>query len=205
MERMPREHWDHIYSTKELKELSWFQPKPQTSIDLILNSGISKDAKIIDVGGGDSFLVDNLLELGYTNITVLDISKIAIEKAKKRLGKDADKITWIVSNVTQFKPEQEYDLWHDRAAFHFLLEAKHINFYSRNVFNSLKPTGIFILGTFSKNGPEKCSQLPVTRYSTTELTNLFKGDFKEIQKMQHIHKTPFETNQEFSFVQLQKE
>ena len=127
-------HWENIYSTKTLLEVSWYQPTPETSIRLIEETYISKEAKIIDVGGGDSFLVDHLLELGYTNLTVLDISSAAIERAKKRLGNKAELVKWIISDITKFQANEIYDVWHDRAAFHFLTAANEIKDYTMVYF-----------------------------------------------------------------------
>ena len=124
-----KEHWDKIYSTKTLQEVSWYQPVPQISLELILSLKLSKDSPIIDVGGGDSFLVDSLIEEGYLDLTVLDISKVAIERAKNRLGKHAKKVNWIVADITNFYPERKYSVWHDRAVFHFLRNEQEINSY----------------------------------------------------------------------------
>ena len=146
MER--KEHWEKIYSEKELTEVSWYQPTPETSIQLIVENS-SKDDAIIDIGAGDSFLVDNLLELGYTNISVLDISANAISRAKKRLGDKADLVTWIISDVTEFIPTTEYDLWHDRAAFHFLRDEVDVKCYKNAVNKGLSQNGNVIIGAFS--------------------------------------------------------
>ncbi len=156
-------HWEHIYATKTLKEVSWYQPKPETSLAYFTANNIAKNAAIIDVGGGDSFLVDCLLEEGYTNLTVLDISAKAIQRAKDRLGNKASKVTWIVSDVLEFQPTQTYDVWHDRAAFHFLTEAKDIEHYKQLVSKASTKGGVLVIGAFSKKGPTKCSGIPITQ------------------------------------------
>ena len=142
-----KQHWETVYETKTPEQVSWTQETPQTSLDFIQSFGLSKSAKIIDVGGGDSNLVDCLIEKGYDNITVLDISGKAIERAKKRLGDKSNKITWIESDITQFVPETSYDIWHDRATFHFLIDNKQINTYKTLVNNHV--SGFMCIGTFS--------------------------------------------------------
>ena len=152
-----KEHWENIYQTKNLSEVSWYQPTPETSLNFFKKFEVPLTAQIIDIGGGDSYLVDHLLELGYHNISVLDISSAAIERAKLRLGEKADKVTWIVSDITTFVPTQNYDIWHDRAAFHFLTDELSISKYVETASKVLSPSGILILGTFSNQGPTKCS------------------------------------------------
>ena len=198
-----KEHWENIYSTKELNEVSWYQPTPETSLKFIKKLNLPLDAKIIDIGGGDSFLVDNLLELGYTNISVLDISEKAIDKAKKRLGTLANNVTWIVSDIVDFTPTKEYDLWHDRAAFHFLTNQQDINHYIEIVSNYLSLSGYFILGTFSKKGPLKCSGIEITQYDDEDLIRLFRK-LRLIQSINLEHPTPFETSQSFTFCCFEK-
>ena len=150
---MKKEHWQDIYATKGMQEVSWFQKVPEISLDLIQKVAPNKDASIIDVGGGDGFLVDNLLELGYTNITVLDISENAINRAKQRLGNIDEKVKWVISDITNFLPEKKYDVWHDRAVFHFLTEQKDIAKYKTLVNKSIND--YFVLATFSDEGPNK--------------------------------------------------
>ncbi|MBO9584788.1 MAG: class I SAM-dependent methyltransferase [Flavobacterium sp.] len=199
MEIDKKEHWETIYKTKELKEVSWYQPVPQTSLDFLKKYNIPLDAKIIDIGGGDSFLADNLLKLGYSDITVLDISEEAISKAKRRLGSDAKKVNWIVSDVTDFKPEVKYDFWHDRAAFHFLTVEKDILKYQEIAREGLAKNGILAIGTFSKTGPLKCSGIEIKQYSEQSLEERFKPDFTLIDKFTVDHNTPFGTVQNFVF------
>lgn len=192
-----KKHWENIYATKGMQEVSWYQKSPQTSLNLISQLQLSKHASIIDIGAGDSFLVDELLKLGYTNISVLDISVNAIKRAKKRLGELAKNVKWIVTDITEFNPTEKYDLWHDRAVFHFLTQEKDINIYKKLVDSTI--SGYFLLATFSDEGPDKCSGLEICKYSELDLKNQFEGDFTLIDSFKKDHNTPFETIQNFSF------
>ena len=194
-----KKHWETIYKTKMPNEVSWFQPTPETSLDFFEHFKLPKTAKIIDIGGGDSFLVDHLLELGYNNITVLDISATALERAKQRLGERARIATWIVADVTSFKPTDKYDFWHDRAAFHFLTAEDEIKHYLQTVQQSLNTNGILVLGTFSTEGPEKCSGLEIKQYSETTMTKWLHGVFEKIRCVTVDHQTPSDTLQNFVF------
>jgi len=204
MSNLRKEHWNNIYSSKKLEEVSWYQPIPETSLDFIINSEISKDEPIIDVGGGDSFLIDNLLKAGFNDLTVLDISEVAIERAKLRLGENAEKVNWIVSDIRDFNPIREYSVWHDRAVFHFLREKQDIQNYYKILLEGLKYHGRLVLGTFSEDGPERCCALDVKRYSTSELSDFFSNDFTTKKTINTIHQTPFNTEQAFSFIELIK-
>lgn len=197
-------HWEHIYKTKELNEVSWFQPIPTTSLHFIKELNLPKTAKIIDIGGGDSFLVDHLLDLGYLNITVLDISDAALNRAKKRLGDRSNHVTWIVADAANFKSTEKYDFWHDRAAFHFLTEEFDIQNYTKNLENSLNVGGKALFGTFSEDGPKKCSGIEIKQYSETSLINQFKKGFYNINCITTNHKTPFGTEQNFTFCSFKK-
>ncbi len=199
-----KSHWEKIYETKALTEVSWFQPVPQTSLSFIEKACVPKDAKIIDVGGGDSFLVDHLLELGYTNVTVLDISNAAIVRAKQRLGEKAKHVNWIVSDITQFKSLELYDLWHDRAAFHFLNNDADIEAYVQSVKTHTKSDAKLIVGTFSKEGPLKCSGIEITQYSDRSLVSIFQEDWENNEALTVMHPTPFNTEQAFVFVSFSK-
>ena len=194
---MGKEHWENIYATKGMEEVSWFQKVPTTSLDLIKQVAKNKQDAIIDIGGGDGFLVDNLLELGYTDITVLDISKNAIDRAKKRLGKLAEKVKWIVADITEFVPKQEYVVWHDRAVFHFLIEQQDKENY-RELIN-LAVSGYFILATFSDQGPNKCSGLEICNYAKKDIEAFFSLNFRMISSFNYNHPTPFGTYQNFIF------
>jgi 2-polyprenyl-3-methyl-5-hydroxy-6-metoxy-1,4-benzoquinol methylase len=200
-----KDHWEKIYNTKEEKDFSWFQPYPKTSIEFIKLFNLPKSARIIDIGGGDSHLVDALIELGYTNIHVLDISAKAIERARQRLGEHATLVNWIVSDVTEFESEIQFDFWHDRAAFHFLTSEGQISKYLDIVRKSISPNGYLVLGTFSEKGPEKCSGLEIKQYSETSMSSLFEKDFKRIKCIEENHSTPFNTLQNFVFCSFQKQ
>lgn len=197
-------HWNKIYSTKKLSEVSWYQETPETSIELIHSLNLPKTANIIDIGGGDSFLADNLIEQGYRNISVLDISQNAIERAKERLGDRAELVTWIIADAANFKPNNTYDIWHDRAAFHFLIEQKDINTYKRTAENNITTNGYLIVGTFSTNGPTKCSGLDIMQYDETSLESAFHPKFIKQKSFKSTHNTPFNTSQEFTFCTFKK-
>lgn len=192
-----KKHWETVYETKNPNEVSWTQEVPKTSLDFITSFGLNKQAKIIDIGGGDIKLVDYLLEQGFENITVLDISEKALEKAKKRLGEKAHKINWIVSDITDFEPETTFDVWHDRAAFHFLTTKEQIEKYLSTARKSV--IGYMIIGTFSENGPIKCSGLEIKQYNKETLTAVFDKNFEKIRCITEDHTTPFDTIQNFLF------
>jgi len=197
-------YWENVHSKKSENEVSWFQKHPTDSIELIKSLNLNLNANIIDVGAGESRLVDNLIELGFTNIDVLDISVCAIKKAKRRLGKKSSIINWIVSDVNEFVPTKKYDLWHDRAAFHFLTSKKHIKNYISLTSNNISTNGKLILATFSLNGPMKCSGLDVTRYSKESIIKEFKNHFTLINSFITSHLTTFNTFQEFLFISFKK-
>lgn len=205
MENFDRhKHWEHIYQTKELSDLSWFEPTPSASLAFFRQFNIAHTAKIIDIGGGDSLLADHLLELGYQDITVLDISGTAIERAKARLGNKAQQVKWIVADAANFKPVEKYDFWHDRAAFHFLTQHRDIENYLGTIREYLQPTGILVIGTFSETGPKKCSSIEVKQYSEIYMANRLKKFFKKIKCISVDHKTPFDTIQNFIFCSFMK-
>jgi 2-polyprenyl-3-methyl-5-hydroxy-6-metoxy-1,4-benzoquinol methylase len=197
-------HWDKIYQTKSLNEVSWFQPKPETSLNFFNEFKVEKAASIIDIGGGDSLLVDHLLDLGYQHITVLDISATALERAKIRLGNRAGLVKWIVADAATFVSEEQYDFWHDRAAFHFLTSEQEIEHYLHTVQQSIKPSGILVMGTFSEQGPTKCSGIEIKQYSEKSMSNLLTVFFEKIKCITVDHRTPFETIQQFIFCSFRK-
>ncbi|MFC4740426.1 class I SAM-dependent methyltransferase [Flavobacterium ponti] len=201
---MKKEHWENVFTTKQETEVSWYQKQPKTSVDLIEKLNLSKEAKIIDVGGGDSYLIDNLLELGYTNLHLLDISSKAIKRIKNRLGAKSENVTFIVSDILDFKPEIKFDVWHDRASFHFLTEENDIQKYSNLVANSIASNGNLIIGTFSENGPLKCSGLPISQYNELKMKAVFENDFDLIESFTEDHQTPFDTTQNFIFGTFKK-
>jgi ubiquinone/menaquinone biosynthesis C-methylase UbiE len=192
-------HWENIYTSKSLNEVSWYQPTPETSLNFIHEFNVPKKAKIIDVGGGDSFLVDHLLMEGYTDITVLDISAAALERAKLRLGKKAQLVKWIVADASKYTPTEHYDFWHDRAAFHFLNSDSEIDAYLNSVHNGLSKNGILVMGTFSENGPEKCSGIKIKQYSENSMVERLTHFFNKIKCISIDHITPFNTIQNFIF------
>ena len=196
---MSLNHWQNIYNTKNDDQVSWTQPYPRIAVDYITSLGLPLSANIIDVGGGTGNFVDALLDLGYTNITVLDISEAALAKSKARLGDRSSMVTWIVADITTFITDKTYDFWYDRAVFHFLTSKKDIDSYINLVSKSLKPGSNLLVGTFSENGPLKCSGLEVSRYSAESLKQTFENEFSLSQSFKHTHTTPFNTEQEFQF------
>ncbi|MEI7734476.1 MAG: class I SAM-dependent methyltransferase [Ferruginibacter sp.] len=197
-------HWEKVFTTKQVDEVSWYQQTPKQSLDFVEQLAIAKNAAIIDIGGGDSFFADHLLQMGYTNITVLDISEAAIIKAKKRLGDKAVSVKWIVSDILEFKTDKQFDCWHDRAAFHFLTTAAEIEHYLTNAQQHIKSEGKLIIGTFSSDGPDKCSGLPVKQYNENVLTTTLQKWFEKIRCITTDHITPFKTIQNFLFCSFQK-
>lgn len=199
-----KQHWEHIYTTKALNEVSWYQPVPSTSLQFVEQFKIAKTAKIIDVGGGDSFFVDHLLALGYLDITVLDIAAAALERAKKRLGDKASKVKWIVADAANFQATEHYDFWHDRAAFHFLTQEAEIAQYINTMSTHLNPEGKVVLGTFSEQGPKKCSGIDIRQYSEKSMTETMAPYFENINCVSVDHATPFDTLQHFIFCSFRK-
>jgi 2-polyprenyl-3-methyl-5-hydroxy-6-metoxy-1,4-benzoquinol methylase len=199
-----KQHWENVYKTKQFTDVSWYQSTPQASLDFINELKISKDAAIIDVGGGDSYLVDHLLKDGFTDITVLDISEAAITKAKKRLGKAAENVNWIVSDIAELSVNRKFDFWHDRAAFHFLTTEEQVRQYLSVAEKHIALEARMVIGTFSDKGPEKCSGLPVKQYSEQSLTQLLKKWFHKIKCITVDHLTPFSTKQNFLFCGFSK-
>ncbi|WGF92390.1 class I SAM-dependent methyltransferase [Aequorivita marisscotiae] len=197
-----KKHWETVYETKNPDQVSWTQEIPKISLKIIHSFKLNKDAKIIDIGGGDSKLVDYLLEEGYNNITVLDISEKAIAKAKKRLGEKASKVNWIVSDITEFEPDTSFDVWHDRATFHFLTTDDQIKKYTN--IATIFVRGYLIIGTFSQNGPKKCSGLEIKQYNEEELTSELKKGFDKIQCITEDHLTPSNTTQNFLFCSFKR-
>lgn len=196
-----KNHWETVYNTKNPDEVSWTQEVPQISLDFIHSLQMDKSARIIDVGGGDSKLVDYLLNEGFENVTVLDISGKALERAKKRLGDKAHKVKWVESDILKFNPQETYDVWHDRAAFHFLTEPEQIQTYVELTKKAV--VGHMILGTFSENGPKKCSGLDIKQYNEEAMEATFQN-FEKIHCSTEDHKTPFNTTQNFIFCSFKK-
>ncbi|HEX5669307.1 MAG TPA: class I SAM-dependent methyltransferase [Chitinophagaceae bacterium] len=202
MDQNLKTHWEKIYEVKASHELTWAQEVPETSLDFIRSFDLPKTASIIDIGGGDSRLVDHLLKEGYSDITVLDISEQSLDRAKLRLGEEALKVKWIVGDVRAFRCEHPYDLWHDRAAFHFLITEEEVRSYLAMVRNCV--SGYMVLGTFSTSGPTRCSGLPVHQYSDDQLTQLFMEGFSKIRCINVDHITPAKAVQNFTFCSFMK-
>jgi len=203
MDESRKNHWETVYETKNPNEVSWTQEYPKTSLEFIKSFDLTKKAKIIDIGGGDSKLVDFLIEEGFENITVLDISAKAIEKAKARLGKNAEKVNWVISDITDFEPNETFEVWHDRATFHFLTNADQIQKYMETARKSV--SGYLTIGTFSENGPKKCSGLDIKQYSEESLTAEMKNGFEKIKCITEDHITPFETKQNFIYCSFKRQ
>ncbi len=202
MEPYSKDHWEAVYQKNEPGKTSWAQPIPKTSLEFIHSFNLPKNARIIDIGGGDSKLVDYLLEEGYQDITVLDISETAIEHAKERLGQKAGAVTWIVSDILNFNPAGKYDCWHDRATFHFLTSEAQRLAYTGIARSAV--SGYLTIGTFADNGPEKCSGLVVKQYSAAALTREFELGFEKIKCIQDDHITPAGVVQHFTFCSFKK-
>lgn len=194
-----KEHWENVWTTKKSNEVSWYQEYPQTSINLILPTNPSKDAKIIDVGGGDSNLAETLFDLGFKNITVLDISANALERAKKRLGNKSGIITWIESDILEFENDNRYDIWHDRALLHFLTSEENLKNYVKLVKQHVIQGGYLIISTFSTKGPIKCSGLDTRQYSEESIKELFSNEFEHIKSFEEEHVTPRGMGQIFTW------
>lgn len=197
-------HWEAIYSKKSFSEVSWYQETPTTSLNLIQSVQIGLNDSIIDIGGGESRFTDHLIQLGYTDITLLDISQQAIDKSKERLANHIDKIDFIASDITEFKPQRTFKVWHDRAAFHFLTSPEDVQTYVHLAEKSIETGGYLILGTFDIGGPLKCSGIEIKQYDEALIGQTFGQCFKVIDSLKEIHPTPFDTEQKFNFVVLQK-
>lgn len=199
-----KEHWENVFSQKQQNEVSWYQPVPKASIEFFESNNIPKDANIIDVGSGDSYFIDYLVDKGYNNIYALDISEHALNRLKTRLGEKANSVHWIVSDVLDFKPSINFDYWHDRAAFHFLSDPNDVNKYISLTSEYIKPNGKMMVATFSDSGPLKCSGINIKQYSKEELANQFSKSFQKIKCIEETHPTPFNTTQNFTFCSFVK-
>lgn len=197
-------HWENVFQTKDTSKVSWYQPIPETSLKLIEELNLSKSAKIIEVGAGDSFLGDFLLESGYDDITLLEISEKALDKVKNRLAKKGDNITFLPADVTEFSSTSKYNLWHDRAVFHFLTSKLDVAKYVKNVSDHVVSGGFLIISTFSDKGPKICSDLNVQQYSETELYECFKNNFDKLKCFSENHTTPSNGIQNFTFCVFQR-
>lgn len=195
-----KEHWERVYSTKPADAVSWYQEHAEQSLRLIRRTGLPRSASIIDVGGGAATLVDDLLRGGYSSITVLDLSAAALAAARTRLGDKASAVTWLVANITQVElPAVSYDIWHDRAVFHFLTSESERHAYVAAVLRAVKPGGHVIVATFGEEGPQQCSGLPVMRYSPEGLHAEFGEPFTLVGHEQEDHRTPSGAVQKFIY------
>lgn len=199
-----RVHWQRRYSESAEVSLSWFEIEPAVSLDLIKQLGLSPETSVIDIGGGASRLADALLRSGWKDVSVLDISSAALEITKTRLGVDARAVTWIVADVTSWKIERTFDLWHDRAAFHFLTDLADRAAYVSNMTCALRPGGHAIIATFAPDGPEKCSGLPIVRYDARAMVQTVGPAFSPVASQRHEHRTPGGNLQAFMFHVLRK-
>jgi 2-polyprenyl-3-methyl-5-hydroxy-6-metoxy-1,4-benzoquinol methylase len=199
-----KEHWERLYRERDPGEFSWWQETPKSSLDIIDSLNIATSARIIDVGGGDGKLVDCLLDGGFDNITVLDISERAIDRGKLRLSDRAHLVAWVVSDSNDFRAESGFDAWHDRATFHFLTSQALIDRYISVAQQSVKPGGYLILGTFSSSGPRSCSGLPVQRYTDTSSSSVLDKWFEKIECFTEDHVTPMNTMQNFLYCSFRR-
>ncbi|WP_454642313.1 class I SAM-dependent methyltransferase [Bradyrhizobium liaoningense] len=192
-------HWDHVYATKGEAEVSWFQDSPTISLEMIRAANPDHGAAIIDIGGGASRLVDALLQDGYRDVAVLDLSANALDAAKRRIGKTGSIVDWIVADATTWQPARTYDVWHDRAAFHFLTDPRDRAAYVERLRAALSPGGQVIIGTFAPDGPEKCSGLPVQRHDSASLAAELGREFELVETRSETHHTPWQSTQAFQF------
>lgn len=197
-------HWQNVYATKGEAEVSWFQASPTISLDMIRAARPDHDAAIIDIGGGASRLVDALLRDGYRNLTVLDLSANALDTAKKRIGAAASTADWIVADATTWRPMKTYDVWHDRAAFHFLTDPHDRAAYVERLRWAVKPEGHVIIATFAPDGPETCSGLPVQRHDSASLAAELGPDFELVETRSETHHTPWNSTQAFQFSRFRR-
>ena len=194
-----QEHWEKIHTTKGESEVSWFQENPAPSLELMTLAGTTPRSAVVDIGGGASRFVDALVEMGFQAVTVLDLSAAALAAAKTRLGSRAGQVEWIVADVTTWEPQQVYDIWHDRAAFHFLTENHDRKAYVARLTKAVKPGGHAIIATFAPDGPDRCSGLPVVRYDAETLGGALGGAFELVETRRYEHMTPWNSEQRFQF------
>lgn len=201
-----KEHWDRIYETKEPQELTWFQRSPTVSQRMLELAGATVQSSVIDIGGGAARLADYLLAHGYERVTVLDVSSVALGHSRRRLGPDAERVRWIVGDVLEVALPEKYDIWHDRAVFHFLTDPSDRRRYSEQLFDALEPSGHAIIATFAEDGPERCSGLPCVRYSPHSLeAELGRSRFRLVTSIKEAHRTPRGTEQRFQYSLLQRQ
>jgi SAM-dependent methyltransferase len=206
MNEHSKDHWERVYARKATTAVSWFQEQAATSLRLIQATGLTPDAAILDVGGGASVLVDDLLATGYRDLTVLDLSGAALAAARARLGVRAEAVRWVEGDITRVElPAAAFDLWHDRAVFHFLTDSEDRRAYVRQLVHALKPDGHLVIATFAEDGPERCSDLPVMRYSAAELAKEFAAGFELLHAEKEAHRTPDDAVQSFTYCHLRRQ
>jgi len=198
------DHWQTVFRTKGERDVSWFQERADVSLDMIAAAGVGYEAAIVDIGGGASRLVDALVAHGFADVTVLDISDAALAAARARLGAQAANAKWIVADITQWQPARTYDLWHDRAAFHFLIAAEDRAAYAERVRQAVRPGGHVIIATFALDGPERCSGLPVMRHDAASIGAVLGSIFTLVENRRHEHRTPGGVVQRFQFSRFQR-
>ncbi len=199
-----QQHWEKVWSRDNPREVGWYQEAPTVSLGLIKNTGLDLDARILDVGGGASTLVDGLLDRGFINIEVLDLADSAFDHSRSRLGTRSERVKWTTKDVTTFRAAQPIDLWHDRAVLHFLTKKRDRELYIQSLTESIAPNGHAIIATFALDGPKKCSGLEVVRYGSREIMTLLGGDFQLLETVREIHLTPGKTKQRFTYFRFQR-
>lgn len=199
-----KEHWQGVYKARAETEVSWFQTAPAPSLDLLRLAGAKRDSAIVDIGGGASLLVDCLLAEGFRDLTVLDLSQAALDKARARLGPAAAGIAWIADDATTWAPTRIFDFWHDRAAFHFLTEPEDRAAYAARISRAVRPGGHVIIGTFAPDGPERCSGLPIVRHDAASLGEMLGSGFELVESRRHGHQTPMGAIQRFQFSRFRR-
>jgi len=198
-------HWQNVYQTRGERDVSWFQERPDISLDLIRATGVGHAASIVDIGGGASRLVDTLLDEVYRSVTVLDLSDKALTTSRARLGGRAAQVDWVVADITTWQPARTFDVWHDRAAFHFLTEPQERMAYGERVRKAVHPGGHVIIGTFALDGPERCSGLPVVRHDESSISEILGRSFKLAEHRRHEHRTPGGAIQKFQFSRFRRD
>ncbi len=199
-----RAHWDEVYRSKATRELTWYQPKPETSLRLIESAGLDTDARVLDVGGGTSTLVDCLLDTGYDNLGVLDVSPVVLQRTRRRLGARAGSIEWLLADVTHFEPSHSWDLWHDRAVLHFLTDPEDMLGYRRSMLAALAEDGHAVISTFGPEGPTKCSGLDVRRHDVGSLSEALGPTMQLVESVLEEHVTPKDATQQFLYCRFRR-
>jgi SAM-dependent methyltransferase len=197
-------HWNQVYATKSADRVSWFQPQAEMSMRLIAGAGATRNSAIIDIGAGASMLVDELLDARFADVTLLDISERALVGTKERLGARAAEVHWIVGDILEWSPARSYDIWHDRAVFHFLTDERDRAVYRATLLKGLRNGGALIIGTFAEDGPEKCSGLPVQRWSADALADALGSEFRLVEALRQNHSTPWGSVQPFMWARFER-